>query len=239
MKPVLHLQTLGLLPVEMDAAAVARFLRCCPGLNKQTIGELLGEHDEFFLEVLRHFTDTFEFSGDPSVLLSLSVQCLPLPCGVNSGCNPAVGASLSLESFPFIQLHCTSSHPGSAICRSCHLQVLPSVSSAILSWLVRRQGVEGELLKPYPYAHSAPVVHWVERRGRRENPQAETCQAECAHCHCVQLCKRFCSILCVRVTLHPRPPPALVPPISQSNGRAWSAWHSPGVQKMGLHQIVL
>lgn len=66
--PVLWLQTLGLLPVEMDAAAVARFLRCCPGLNKQTVGELLGEHDEFFLEVLRRFTDTFEFSGGPSVL---------------------------------------------------------------------------------------------------------------------------------------------------------------------------
>ena len=57
------LQTLGLLPVEMDAGAVARFLRCCPGLNKQTIGELLGEYDEFFLEVLRHFTDTFDFTG--------------------------------------------------------------------------------------------------------------------------------------------------------------------------------
>lgn len=60
------LQTLGLLPAETDAAGVARFLRCCPGLNKQTIGELLGEHDEFFLEVLRHFTDTFDFTGNPS-----------------------------------------------------------------------------------------------------------------------------------------------------------------------------
>lgn len=59
------LQTLGLLPAETDAAGVARFLRCCPGLNKQTIGELLGEHDEFFLEVLRHFTDTFDFTGHP------------------------------------------------------------------------------------------------------------------------------------------------------------------------------
>ena len=47
----------------MDPAAVARFLRCSPGLNKQTIGELLGEYDEFFLEVLRHFTDTFDFTG--------------------------------------------------------------------------------------------------------------------------------------------------------------------------------
>lgn len=61
--------------MEMDAAAVARFLRCCPGLNKQTIGELLGEHDEFFLEVLRHFTDTFDFSGEFSVLCSFLLIC--------------------------------------------------------------------------------------------------------------------------------------------------------------------
>lgn len=57
------LQTMGLLPEDMNAAAVARFLRCCPGLNKQTTGELLGEYDDFFLEVLREFTDTFDFSG--------------------------------------------------------------------------------------------------------------------------------------------------------------------------------
>jgi len=57
-------QTLGLLPAEMDPAAVAQFLRSCPGLNKQTTGELLGEYDEFFLEVLRHFTDTFDFTGN-------------------------------------------------------------------------------------------------------------------------------------------------------------------------------
>ncbi len=58
------MQTLGLLPAEMDPAAVAQFLRSCPGLNKQTTGELLGEYDEFFLEVLRHFTDTFDFTGN-------------------------------------------------------------------------------------------------------------------------------------------------------------------------------
>ena len=62
-KHVLYVQTLGLLPSEMDPAAIARFLRSCPGLNKQTTGELLGEYDEFFLEVLRHFTDTFDFTG--------------------------------------------------------------------------------------------------------------------------------------------------------------------------------
>ena len=48
----------------MDPGAVAQFLRSCPGLNKQTTGELLGEYDEFFLEVLRRFTDTFDFTGN-------------------------------------------------------------------------------------------------------------------------------------------------------------------------------
>ena len=58
----------------MDPAAVARFLRSCPGLNKQTIGELLGEHDDFFLEVLRYFTETFDFTGDPSLSLALCIE---------------------------------------------------------------------------------------------------------------------------------------------------------------------
>ena len=56
-------QALGLLREELDAAAVARFLRFCPGLSKSTIGELLGENEDFFLEVLEAFTDTFDFAG--------------------------------------------------------------------------------------------------------------------------------------------------------------------------------
>ena len=42
---------------------VARFMRNCPGLSKQTIGELLGDNDDFFLEVLDEFTRTFDFAG--------------------------------------------------------------------------------------------------------------------------------------------------------------------------------
>lgn len=56
-------QSLGLLGPELDSAAVAQFLRYCPGLSKQTIGELLGENDDFFLEVLDDFTQTFDFKG--------------------------------------------------------------------------------------------------------------------------------------------------------------------------------
>lgn len=58
-------QALGLLEEELDAAAVARFLRFCPGLSKSTIGELLGENEDFFLEVLDAFTATFDFAGAP------------------------------------------------------------------------------------------------------------------------------------------------------------------------------
>ncbi|KAK9828895.1 hypothetical protein WJX72_002652 [[Myrmecia] bisecta] len=57
------LQTIGLLHDDMDPRAVARFLRSCPGLSKQTIGELLGENDDFFLQVLDAFTHTFNFQG--------------------------------------------------------------------------------------------------------------------------------------------------------------------------------
>lgn len=56
-------QSLGLLGAELDSAAVAQFLRYCPGLSKQTIGELLGENEDFFLEVLDDFTQTFDFKG--------------------------------------------------------------------------------------------------------------------------------------------------------------------------------
>ncbi len=56
-------QALGLLGEEPDARAVARFLRHCPGLSKVTIGELLGENEDFYLEVLDAFTDTFDFAG--------------------------------------------------------------------------------------------------------------------------------------------------------------------------------
>lgn len=71
------LQQMGLLPEEMNAAAVAQFLRCCPGLNKQTTGELLGEYDDFFLEVLQEFTDTFDFTGTP-LLVWLLLHGLPV-----------------------------------------------------------------------------------------------------------------------------------------------------------------
>jgi len=69
-KGFLFLQTCNLLPDPLEPKAVACFLRACPGLHKQTIGTLLGEvhlkkkdNDNFYLDVLKHFTETFEFSG--------------------------------------------------------------------------------------------------------------------------------------------------------------------------------
>jgi Sec7 domain len=59
-------QTINLLPKDLAAhpAAVAKFLRSCPGLVKSSIGELLGENDDFFLAVLDEFTLTFDFAGE-------------------------------------------------------------------------------------------------------------------------------------------------------------------------------
>jgi Sec7 domain len=56
-------QAMGLLAEPLDAREVARFLRRCPGLSQTTIGELLGEPSEFWLSVLTHFVDTFDFAG--------------------------------------------------------------------------------------------------------------------------------------------------------------------------------
>lgn len=57
-------QSIHLLDERPGAKQVARFLRFCPGLSKHIIGDLLGEHDDFFLQVLDEFTQTFEFQGE-------------------------------------------------------------------------------------------------------------------------------------------------------------------------------
>lgn len=57
------MQALGLLADPPEVGQVARFLRHCPGLSKAAVGELLGENDAFFLDVLDAFTSTFSFQG--------------------------------------------------------------------------------------------------------------------------------------------------------------------------------
>ncbi|XP_039118527.1 ARF guanine-nucleotide exchange factor GNL2 [Dioscorea cayenensis subsp. rotundata] len=46
-----------------DPESFAYFFRYTPGLDKTKIGDYLGDPDEFNLQVLKDFTDTFEFSG--------------------------------------------------------------------------------------------------------------------------------------------------------------------------------
>ena len=62
--PNIWLQSLGLLGDILEPEPVAKFLRHCPGLSKQMIGDLLGENDQFFLDVLDAFTATFQFRGE-------------------------------------------------------------------------------------------------------------------------------------------------------------------------------
>ncbi|XP_059638176.1 ARF guanine-nucleotide exchange factor GNL2 [Cornus florida] len=46
-----------------DPKAFAIFFRYTPSLDKIMIGDYLGDPDEFHIQVLKEFTDTFEFSG--------------------------------------------------------------------------------------------------------------------------------------------------------------------------------
>lgn len=58
-----YCQSLHLLPPTLDPASVARFMRCCPGLAKAGIGEVLGEREEFYDAVRTAFMETFDFAG--------------------------------------------------------------------------------------------------------------------------------------------------------------------------------
>lgn len=52
-----------LIPDPPDPKAYAMFFRYTPGLNKTAIGDFLGDPDDFYLQVLKEFTETFEFMG--------------------------------------------------------------------------------------------------------------------------------------------------------------------------------
>lgn len=55
------LQGLKLLPDKLDARSVAFFFRYTTGLDKNLVGEFLGSHDEFCIQVLHEFARTFDF----------------------------------------------------------------------------------------------------------------------------------------------------------------------------------
>ncbi|KAK7387409.1 hypothetical protein VNO78_28196 [Psophocarpus tetragonolobus] len=55
------LQGTHLLPNKLDPQSVAYFLRYTAGLEKNLIGDFLGNHDEFCVQVLHEFARTFDF----------------------------------------------------------------------------------------------------------------------------------------------------------------------------------
>ncbi|KAL5698166.1 Nucleolar GTP-binding protein 2 [Ranunculus cassubicifolius] len=58
-----YLKMAHLVPDPPDPKALAYFYRFTPGIDKDKIGDYLGDPDEFNIEVLKEFTYTFEFSG--------------------------------------------------------------------------------------------------------------------------------------------------------------------------------
>ncbi|KXZ43436.1 hypothetical protein GPECTOR_90g522 [Gonium pectorale] len=64
------------------ATRLGQFLLVCPGLNKTTIGELLGDPDAFYLEVLEAFTAGFNFESlQFDAALRMFLQSFRLPGG--------------------------------------------------------------------------------------------------------------------------------------------------------------
>ncbi|XP_031095234.1 ARF guanine-nucleotide exchange factor GNL2-like [Ipomoea triloba] len=58
-----YLKHSGLVSNSSDPKAYAMFFRYTPKLDKTAIGDFLGDPEDFHLNVLKEFTDTFEFTG--------------------------------------------------------------------------------------------------------------------------------------------------------------------------------
>ena len=74
------LQSINLLPQELTAESVAKFLYTARGLSKNVVGELLGDPKEFYLKVLDAFVNLFDFKGlsfDHAIRLYLESFFLP------------------------------------------------------------------------------------------------------------------------------------------------------------------
>lgn len=75
-----YLQGTHLLPEKLDPQSVACFFRYTPGLDKNIVGDFLGNHDEFCVQVLHEFAQTFDFEGmnlDTALRLFLETFRLP------------------------------------------------------------------------------------------------------------------------------------------------------------------
>ena len=62
-KGLAYMQEIKLLPDPLEAAAVARFLKHAPRLDKEVVGEYLGDHKDFNVEVLTEYCGIFDFRG--------------------------------------------------------------------------------------------------------------------------------------------------------------------------------
>lgn len=60
-KGLQFLQGMHLLPETLDPISVAGFLRYTVGLDKNLVGDYLGNHDQFCIDVLQEFAKTFDF----------------------------------------------------------------------------------------------------------------------------------------------------------------------------------
>ncbi|KAK3133946.1 hypothetical protein QOZ80_6AG0543110 [Eleusine coracana subsp. coracana] len=75
-----YLQGVHLLPEKLDPQNVALFFRYTPGLDKNLLGDYLGNHDEFSIQVLHEFARTFDFKQmnlDAALRLFLETFRLP------------------------------------------------------------------------------------------------------------------------------------------------------------------
>lgn len=74
------LQGAYLLPEKLDAKSVACFFRYTAGLDKNLVGDFLGNHDEFSIQVLHEFVGTFNFQDinlDTALRIFLETFRLP------------------------------------------------------------------------------------------------------------------------------------------------------------------
>ena len=62
-KGIPYMQEYGLLPENLTSKAVAKFLKLAPGLDKEVVGEYLGDPKDFQVEVLKEYADLFNFEN--------------------------------------------------------------------------------------------------------------------------------------------------------------------------------
>ncbi|WOG94114.1 hypothetical protein DCAR_0313407 [Daucus carota subsp. sativus] len=75
-----YLQEVHLLPEKLDPESVACFFRFTLGLDKIHVGDYLGSHDEFCIQVLHEFARTFDFEGmNLDIALRVFLETFKLP----------------------------------------------------------------------------------------------------------------------------------------------------------------